>query len=80
MGKQLTKQDSKSKQNAYFNQLRTYDEISSHGKLPVTVCMARYLVMAGSHHVVLDRCGILVLWSDELSRHHVKCICLISVS
>ena len=45
-----------------INHLSAYDEISRHGKPPLAVSMTRYLVMAGSHNVVLDRCGILILW------------------
>ena len=45
-----------------FNQLSAHDKISRHGKLPLTVHMTRYLVMAGSQHVALDRCGMLILW------------------
>ena len=60
----LSLQDAKKKdvKLTFFKQLSAYDEILNHGKLSLTVRMTRYLVMAGSHHVVLDRCGILILW------------------
>ena len=40
--------------------LSAYDEISRHGKLLLIMRMTIYLVMAGSHRVVLDRCDMLI--------------------